>query len=90
MNGNSTSTLEIVDNFTDLVPERPLYNIPSELVIVGEFFTRSSQTDTECIRALQYPERGLVPYECSRASGVLSFWDDPEEDIYTFEDGQAV
>jgi hypothetical protein len=34
-------------------------------------------------------EPELVPYECARASGVLSFWDDPAEDIYTFEDGQA-
>jgi len=31
----------------------------------------------------------LIPYECTRASGVLSFWDNPAEDIYTFDDGQA-
>jgi hypothetical protein len=35
-------------------------------------------------------EPDVVPYECSRAGGVLSFWDDPLEDIYDFEDGHAV
>lgn len=87
MNGNSTSTLEIFNNFTDLLPEKPFYNIPSELVIIGEFFTKASQTDTECIRALEYLEPELIPYECTRSSGVLNFWDDESEDIYSFEDG---
>jgi len=35
-------------------------------------------------------EPDLIPYECSRSSGSLSFWDDPQEDIYTFEDGQPL
>jgi len=35
-------------------------------------------------------EQELVPYECTRSSGVLNFWDDENEDIYSFEDGQPV
>lgn len=35
-------------------------------------------------------EPELVPYECTRSSGVLDFWDDESEDIYTFEDGQPL
>jgi len=32
----------------------------------------------------------LNPYQLCRDSGTLDFWDDPEEDIYTFEDGEPV
>jgi len=39
---------------------------------------------------LNSPETELIPYECTRSSSVLDFWDDPSEDIYTFEDGQPV
>ena len=35
-------------------------------------------------------EADLIPYECARSSGVLDFWDEEGEDIYTFEDGQPV
>jgi hypothetical protein len=35
-------------------------------------------------------EDELSPYECARSSGTLNFWDDPEEDIYTLEDGQPL
>lgn len=90
MNDIPTSTLEISDNISDLLPEKPFYNIPNEIVIIGNFFVKANHTDTECIRALKLPEPELVPYECSRDSGVLSFWDDEGEDIYSFEDGQPV
>ena len=29
-------------------------------------------------------------YEWSRNSGALAFWDDPDEDIYTLEDGRPL
>jgi len=35
-------------------------------------------------------EADLIPYECVRSSGVLDFWDEEGEDIYTFKDGQPV
>jgi len=36
------------------------------------------------------PEPSFSPYECCRDSGVLDFWNDPSEDIYTFEDGHPL
>jgi hypothetical protein len=36
------------------------------------------------------PEVEPTPYEYTRSSGVLDFWDDESEDIYTFEDGQPL
>ena len=32
----------------------------------------------------------LSVYELCKESGTLDFWDDPNEDIYTFEDGEPV
>jgi hypothetical protein len=32
----------------------------------------------------------LNPFESCRSNGTLDFWDDPEEDIYTFEDGEDI
>jgi len=47
-------------------------------------------TVTESVRAFSPSESELVPYQACRSSGVLSFWDDPSEDIYSFEDGQPL
>jgi hypothetical protein len=33
---------------------------------------------------------GLMAYRLCRSSGTLDFWDDPAEDIYTFEDGEPI
>lgn len=92
MSSNSASKLEMFDNLTDLLYGKSSYNIPSGEISIGEFFIKPSsrQTDTECVRAFEPPEPELVPYECSRNSGVLSFWDDKGEDIYSFEDGKPV
>lgn len=90
MNGNVTSTLEVSASSTDLLCKEPFYNIPSGIVSIGQFFIKRTNTDTECIRLFETPDPDIVPYECCRASGVLNFWDDESEDVYTFEDGQPV
>lgn len=90
MNASFTCTLDVSGNSAHLLCTEPFYTIPRGIIRMGEFFANVTNTDTECIRAFEPPEPDVVPYECCRASGVLSFWDDPEEDIYTFEDGQAV
>lgn len=90
MNGNSSSTLAAIPESPDLLPTEHCYNVPSDLVCIGELYIRLSTTDTECIREFQPTEPDIVPYEFCRSSGVLSFWDDPSEDIYTFEDGQPI
>jgi len=35
-------------------------------------------------------EPEITAYELMSSSGGISFWDAPEEDIYTFEDGEAL
>ena len=32
----------------------------------------------------------LNAYKLCKESGTLDFWDEPEEDIYTFEDGEPI
>lgn len=90
MNGNSSATLVAISESPDLLSTEHCYNVPSEVVCIGELYIRLSTTDTECIREFHPPEPDIVPYECCRASGVLSFWDNPSEDIYTFEDGRSI
>jgi hypothetical protein len=48
-----------------------------------------SGVNTESAR-VEFPEPGLSPYDLSRASGSLKFWDNPAEDIYTWDDGQPL
>ncbi|MFQ6114641.1 MAG: hypothetical protein ACE5NG_11265 [bacterium] len=57
---------------------------------LGDTFRVADATVTESVQAAMATEPELIPYECTRSSGVLSFWDDPREDIYTLEDGQQV
>jgi len=90
MNSIYPSTLELIDETSDLSPIEHSYNAPSDVICVGELYIKLNTTYTECIHELQSSEPDVVPYECCRASGVLSFWDDPKEDIYTFEDGQPI
>jgi hypothetical protein len=57
---------------------------------LGETFRVIDATDTESVIAAMATEPDLIPYECCRSSGILSFWDEPDEDLYTFEDGQPL
>jgi len=57
---------------------------------LGETFRLEDATVTQSVLAAMVTEPALIPYECTRSSGVLNFWDDEGEDIYTFEDGQPV
>ncbi|MBN2210909.1 MAG: hypothetical protein JW709_05885 [Sedimentisphaerales bacterium] len=45
---------------------------------------------TESVSVSSRNEFELSPYCCCRDSGTLDFWDEPEEDIYTLEDGQPI
>jgi hypothetical protein len=47
-------------------------------------------SSTQSISTFKLSEPDINPYDCCRSSGVLSFWDDPQEDIYSFDDGQPV
>ena len=47
-------------------------------------------TSCQAVVAAEAIEPRFPCYELSRQSGVLAFWDEPGEDIYSFEDGEEV
>ena len=49
-----------------------------------------STSDTASALVAVGPESDLSPYECIRSSRLLAFWDNPAEDIYSFDDGEPV
>jgi len=42
---------------------------------------------TQSVMTVAEHEGDLNPYDFMRLSGMLAFWDDPAEDLYSFEDG---
>jgi len=77
-------------NSPALVCSNSCYKNLSDTVYVGNVSITVNSAATQSVLAFEPPEPDLVPYQCCRSSGVLSFWDDTSEDIYTFEDGQPV
>ncbi|MBU1260222.1 MAG: hypothetical protein KJ757_08260 [Planctomycetes bacterium] len=57
---------------------------------IGSMFVLMSNSATESAKVIVPEESELTPYECCRLSGALSFWDNPKEDIYSFDDGQPL
>lgn len=87
---SQTSTLLEQSAPLALVAPDVCYLAPNEIGYAGHVYVPVSTAATESVLAFKPSEPDLVPYECARYSGVLSFWDNPAEDIYTFEDGQPV
>jgi hypothetical protein len=85
-----TSTLLEQSDPLTLLGAHVCYHAPTDIRRAGHVYVAARTTATESVLAFKMPEPEVVPYECSRSSGVLSFWDNPAEDIYTFEDGQPV
>ncbi len=56
----------------------------------GEAYELKDSTTTASVSSVIEPERELSPYELISSNGALAFWDNPEEDIYSFEDGEAI
>lgn len=48
------------------------------------------RTSTISVRSIREIEAELVPYQCSVSSGVLDFWREESEDVYTSEDGEPL
>jgi hypothetical protein len=61
-----------------------------EIVLNEPYVLLCSDYSVDEDTILNSSEPELIPYECTRSSGVLSFWDDEGEDVYSFEDGQPV
>ena len=51
---------------------------------------RGASTRCESVEAAKEVELPFPCYELTRNSGCLGFWDEPGEDVYSFDDGQAV
>lgn len=67
-------------------------NIPVNANVVGRptLITWTVRTLSEAVAAAQEVEPGVRCYEVARDSGALSFWDEPEEDVYGTDDGEPV
>ncbi len=48
------------------------------------------KSDTESVQAFEESEPEIIPFDLTRLSGSLDFWNNPEEDIYNLEDGQPI
>lgn len=57
--------------------------------VPNDCFMKVSDSGTTSVELLKIPQRELNPFECCFESGVLDFWNDHCEDIYTSEDGQT-
>ena len=66
------------------------YLAPGDLLCVGSIRWENNISETKSVSTLMVLEPDLSPYEYMRLSGILAFWNEPEEDIYTFDDGQPV
>jgi len=64
------------------------YSVPGNPLRVGNICQANNISETKSVSTLTAIEPDLNPYECMRGSGGLAFWEGPEEDIYTFDDGQ--
>ena len=66
-----------------------VYGHQNAIILGIEKYIEVSDTST-----IQLPKfeltPDLVPFDYSRSSGALDFWDDPTEDIYTFDNGQPI
>jgi len=54
------------------------------------YFIQINDSSTSSVKALETPQVELNPFECCRESGILDFWNDPNEDVYTSDDGQPL
>jgi len=72
----NTATWSALDLFSETILEY--------LYISLQVLTPSVTGSAHCYETVE-PE--LIPYDCSVSSGVLNFWGEESEDIYTSEDG---
>ena len=66
------------------------YNTSSGIIHVGNVYALPNNSDTCSALGFSLPAIDPTPFDYCRSSGVLSFWDDPKEDIYDFQDGEPV
>ena len=70
-------------------PWESYYVVSQAYIRLGSIQT-GSPSDTASAQVATAPESNLNPYECIRSSRLLAFWDNPAEDIYSFDDGEPV
>jgi len=64
------------------------YSTPGAPFRFGNIRQMRNTSETQSVSAVIPIEPDLTPYECMRLGGGLAFWDKPEEDLYSFDDGQ--
>ena len=84
------ATNTVGTNFPDLRISMPNmnYNTPSGIIYVGNLYVLPNNSKTFAATIISLPAIEPSPFDYCRSSGVLSFWDDPKEDIYDFQDGE--
>jgi len=89
---NFSGTLGLIEllNSLPLTCSNSCYKSPGASADVGNISIMINSAATQSVLAFNPPEPDLVPYECTRSSGVLAFWGDDGEDIYSFENGKIV
>ena len=66
------------------------YNTSSGFIYAGNVYVLPNNSITCSAIDCSLPAIEPTPFDYCRSSGVLSFWDDPKEDIYDFQDGESV
>jgi len=80
---------ENVTNDTPIASWVSDYKIDDINIMIG--IMQHDVSDTASVADMSNSfEEEIDAYEFMRSSGSLSFWDEPEEDIYSFEDGEGV
>ncbi len=64
------------------------YLTPGTLFHYGRICGVEDVSETKSVASVRPLEPELNPYRCMRSSGGLAFWDQPQEDVYSFDDGQ--
>ena len=53
-------------------------------------FAQFNELTSDTIQGYETIELELAPFDCSRFSGALDFWEDSSEDIYGLDDGEPL
>jgi len=71
------------------LPWESSYVVSEIRICLGNIQAERS-SDTKSVLSVAEQEEETNPYECARSSRVLTFWDQRDEDIYSFDDGKPV
>ena len=65
-------------------------NYVANIKETGEIYENKDFSYTASVCASIKPENEISPHELMRESGAFAFWDERKEDLYSFDDGEAL